>query len=130
MEQAAAEAVGTCPQLTIGYFPPHGNSWNRSSAGWDRSAMIRLDLATDLKAIPLECCEHISTLISTAHVVYLNAHDSFPKCFDRQNGRLISEWAGLRPGRTAVRLEAETVTVKGKSLPVSCFHSHITTNLK
>ena len=30
-------------------------------------------------AILLECCEHISMLISTAHVVYLNAHDSFPK---------------------------------------------------
>ena len=33
--------------LSARYLLPDGNSWNRSCAGWDWSAMVRLDLATD-----------------------------------------------------------------------------------
>ena len=33
--------------LSAPYLLPDGKSWNRSCAGWDRSAVIGLDLATD-----------------------------------------------------------------------------------
>ena len=49
VEEAAAQAVGGhVPSAPYQYLLPDSNSWTRSCAGtWDRSAMIRLDLATD-----------------------------------------------------------------------------------
>jgi len=36
---------------------------------------------------------------------------------------VIGEWAGLRPGRTSVRLETEELTFGGKTVKV-CEHYH------
>ena len=52
VEEAAAQAVGGHVSASsvrpCQYLLPDSNSWTRSCAGtWDRSAMIRLDLATD-----------------------------------------------------------------------------------
>ena len=43
-------------------------------------------------------------------------------CFDVfQKANVIEEWAGLRPGRTSVRLEAEELTFDGRTVKV-CEH--------
>jgi len=38
-----------------------------------------------------------------------------------QKAKVIGEWAGLRPGRTSVRLETEELTFDGRTVKV-CEH--------
>jgi len=61
------------------------------------------------------------------HNVDLHRHVSYAElghfvCFDVfQKANVIEEWAGLRPGRTSVRLEAEELTFDGRTVKV-CEH--------